>query len=62
MLSGKVIASEIASGYHVDQSCMEMIYMSPSLYHDAFDEVIDIQRFDCAKYPTAGLSLLEKNG
>ncbi len=58
----KVIASEIASGYQVDWSCMEMIYMSPSPYHDAFDKVIDIRCFDLAKHPTAGLSLLEKNG
>jgi hypothetical protein len=34
----------------------------PSPHHDAFDKVIDIRRFDIAKYPTAGLSLLEKNG
>ena len=57
-----MIASEIANGYQVDRSCMEMIYMSPSPYHDAFDKVIDIRRFDFAKHPTAGLSLLEKNG
>ena len=39
-----------------------MIYMSPSPYHDAFDKVIDIQHFDFAMHPTAGLSLLEKDG
>jgi hypothetical protein len=57
-----VIAPEIANEFHVDHSCMEMIYMSPSPYYDAFDEVIDIRRFDLGKHPTACLSLLEKNG
>ena len=36
--------------------------MSPSPYHVAFNKVIDVQRFDFAQHPTAGLSLLEKNG
>jgi hypothetical protein len=57
-----VIASEIASAYNVDSSCMAMVYMSPSPYHDAFDEVMDIQRCDFTKCPTAGMSLLEQNG
>ena len=58
----KVIASEIAGTYNVDSSCMAMIYMSPSPYRDAFDEIMDIQRCDLTKFPTAGMSLLEQNG
>ena len=38
----QVIASEIAGAYNVDSSCMAMVYMSPTPYHDAFDEVMDI--------------------
>ena len=57
-----MIALDIANGYQFDCSGMEMIYMSPSPYHDAFNEVINIRRFDLAKHPTAVLSLLEKNG
>jgi hypothetical protein len=57
-----VIVLDIAHGYQFDRSGMEMIYMSPSPYHDAFDEVINIRRFDLAKHHTAVLSLLEKNG
>jgi hypothetical protein len=38
----QVIALDIASTYNVDSSCMAMIYMSPSPYHDAFDEVMDM--------------------
>ena len=58
----KVIVSDIASTYNVDSSCMAMLYMSPSPYHDAFDEVVDIRRCDFTKYPTVSMSLLEKNG
>jgi hypothetical protein len=36
--------------------------MSPSPYHDAFDEVMDIQKCDFSKHPTAGMSLIEQNG
>ena len=58
----QVIASEIAGAYNVDNSCIAMVYMSPSHYHDAFDEVMDIRRCDFTKCPTAGMSLLEQNG
>ncbi len=39
-----------------------MVYMSPSPYHDAFDEVMDIGKCDFSKHPTAGMSLIEQNG
>ncbi len=57
-----MIALDIAGTYNVDGSCMAMIYMPPSPYHDAFDEVMDIRRCDFTKYPTASIFLLEKNG
>jgi hypothetical protein len=31
-------------------------------YHNAFDEVIDLQCFDIDKHCTAGLSFIHKNG
>jgi hypothetical protein len=40
----QVIALDMASSYNVDSSCIAMLYMSPSPYHDAFDKVVDIQR------------------
>ena len=46
----------------MDSSCMAMIYMSPSPYHDVFDEIMDIRRWDFTKFLTAGMSLLEQNG
>ncbi len=41
---------------------MDMIYMSPDLFHDCFDELLDIRHFDLSRHPTAGLSLLEQDG
>jgi hypothetical protein len=39
----QLLASAIAGEYNVNRSCMDMVYMSPSPFHDAFDEVMDIQ-------------------
>ncbi len=55
-------ASALAAEYNVDRTCMDMIYMSPSPYHDAFDEMLDIRKCDLSKHPTAGMSLLQQNG
>ncbi len=39
-----------------------MIYMSPDPYHEAFEEVIDIRRFDFNCHCTAGLCLAHTDG
>jgi hypothetical protein len=57
-----VVALEIANEFQVDRSSMDMMYMSPTPYYDAFDEVIDLRRFDLATHSMVGLSQLEKNG
>ena len=38
----QILESALAAEYNVDSSCMDMVYTSPSPYHDAFDEVLDI--------------------
>ena len=38
----QLLASAISGEYKVNSSCMDMVYMSPSPLHDAFDEVMDI--------------------
>ena len=58
----QILASALARAYNVDSSCMDMVYMSPSPYHNAFDEVMDIRKWDFSKHPTAGMSLIEQNG
>jgi hypothetical protein len=41
---------------------MVMIYLSPEPYFDAFEQPLDLRKFDIATQATAGLSLLESNG
>jgi hypothetical protein len=41
---------------------MAMIYLSPNPYFDAFEETIDIRRFDLSKHRLAGLCLTEHDG
>ncbi len=36
---------------------MATIYMSPDPYYEAFEEVIDLHKFDLHKHRTAGLCL-----
>ena len=36
--------------------------MSPDLYHKAFEEVLDLRRFDYSRHRTAGLCLAHANG
>ena len=39
-----------------------MIYMSPDPYFDAFEQPLDLRKFDFTKHATAGLSLYESDG
>jgi hypothetical protein len=52
------IASAIADEYKIGCDTMEMIYMSNDPYHDSFDELLDIRRYDLSRHATAGLSFL----
>jgi hypothetical protein len=40
---------------------MATIYMSPDPYYKAFEEVIDLRKFDLHKHRTAGLCLAHSN-
>jgi hypothetical protein len=55
-------AQEIMTDYAVARDDMAMIYMSPTPYFDAFEQPLDLRKFDLAKHPTAGLSLNESDG
>ena len=39
-----------------------MVYMSPDPYHDAFEQTVDLRKFDLTKHATGGLSLYERDG
>jgi hypothetical protein len=55
-------ASDMVSDYNITQNDMAMIYMSPNPYFEAFEEVMDMVRFDLNKHRTAGLCLAHING
>ena len=39
-----------------------MVYMSPDPYHDAFEQTIDLQKWDLSKHATGGLCLYDRDG
>ncbi len=55
-------ASELVSEFLISKHNMAMIYLSPNPYFDAFEEIIDIRRFDLSKHCLAGLCLIEHDG
>jgi hypothetical protein len=52
----------MVSKYTITQNDMAMIYLSLHPYFEAFEEVIDMTRFDLSKHQTAGLCLAQING
>jgi len=55
-------ASDIVSEFNIGQNDMKLMYMSPDPYHEAFEEVLDLRRFDLSRHQTAGLCLPHVNG
>jgi hypothetical protein len=53
---------DVMTEYNIGRNNMAMVYMSPYLYFDAFEQPLDLRKFDYTKHPTAGLSLYEKSG
>jgi hypothetical protein len=48
--------------FNISRKDMVMIYLSPDPYYDAFEQPLDLCKFDIATHVTAGLSLLESGG
>jgi hypothetical protein len=46
----------------INNGDLEMVYLSPSPFLDAFEETIDLRKFDPTRFPTAGLECEELNG
>ena len=55
-------ASDIVSEFNIGQNDMVLVYMSPDPYHEAFEEVLDLRRFDLSRHRTVGLCLAHING
>ena len=41
---------------------MAMVYMSLDPHHEAFEQTLDLRKFNFSNHPTAGLSLYERDG
>jgi hypothetical protein len=55
-------AASIVTAYGIGKDDMAMVYMSPDLLFDAFEEDLDLRKWSFDKHHTAGLSLLHHNG
>jgi hypothetical protein len=60
--SQKAIAADVVSEYLIGASDMAMINVSPDPYGGAFEEKLDLCKFDIATHHTAGLCFFKKNG
>ena len=59
---GRNLAAELVDEFHLGVQDMMMVYMSPDAYHDAFDQTVDLRKFDLTQHTTGGLSLYVRNG
>ncbi len=48
--------------FHIGVQDTMMVYMSPDPYHDAFEQSVDLRKFDLTKHATSGLSLYKRDG
>ncbi len=59
--SKKDLAAKVVFQYLIGVSDMAMIYVSPDLYGTAFEEELDLQKFNLQCHATAGLCFFEKD-
>jgi len=55
-------AIDIMVDFNISRNDMAMIYRSPDSYYHAFEQPLDLRKFNIATHATAGLSLLESGG
>jgi hypothetical protein len=55
-------AIDIMADFSISRNDMTMIYLSPDPYYDAFEQSLDLHKFDIATHATACLSHLETGG
>ncbi len=59
--TNKQLASELVTQYLISGTDMATIYTSLDPYHQAFEENLNLRKFDLARHETAGLSFIEHN-
>jgi hypothetical protein len=61
-LPPKRLEHDMILEHDISRRDIETVYLSPSSFLDAFEEVINLRYFDATKFPTAGMECEEKNG
>jgi hypothetical protein len=56
------ITAELVGDFKIGTHDMPMVYMSPDRYHEAFEQTLDLHKFNISHNLTAGLSLFEQDG
>jgi hypothetical protein len=56
------IAAELVKKFNIGTHDMAMVYISPDPHHEAFEQTLDLHKFNFSHHPTAGLSLFERTG
>ncbi len=59
---GRNLAAELVDDFQIGVQDMMMVYMSPDPYHDAFEQTVDLRKFDLTKHATGGLSMYVRDG
>ncbi len=55
------IAAELVDTFKIGKEDLAVLYMSPTPYHNVFEQTIDLQKVDLKQHCTAGLELFEKD-
>jgi hypothetical protein len=61
-MAGRNLAAELVHDFKIGAQDMMMVYMSPDPYHEAFEQTLDLRKFDLSQHATGGLSLYAWNG
>jgi hypothetical protein len=56
-LSRRNVAAKLVEEFKIGVQDMVMVYMSPNPYHESFEQMVDLRKFDLSKHPTGGLRL-----
>ena len=59
-MTKKEIAAEVMSEYSIGVYDMATVYISPDPFYGAFEEDLDLRKFNLSKHSTAGLNFMEK--
>jgi hypothetical protein len=57
----KNIAAKVVTEFMIGSKDMEMLYISPDPYYQAFEEELNLCKFDLATHRTTGLCFLQKD-